>query len=51
MVRSPRALRFEARFAVTEDAVEVLAIVPESKAAKWLERYGQAGLENEESDS
>jgi len=36
---------------VTEDAVEVLAIVPESKAAEWLERYGQAGLENEESDS
>jgi len=36
---------------VTEDTVEVLAIVPKSKAAEWLERYGQAGLENEESDS
>lgn len=36
---------------VTGETVEVLAIVPKSKAAEWLERYGKPSLENEESDS
>jgi mRNA-degrading endonuclease RelE of RelBE toxin-antitoxin system len=33
---------------VTEEAVEVLAIVPKPEAAAWLERYGeQANAQNE----
>lgn len=36
---------------VTGETVEVLAIVPKSKAAEWLERYGEPALENEDSDS
>ena len=40
---------------VTEEAVEVLAIVPKSEAAAWLERYGeQTDAQNgsdEENDS
>jgi mRNA interferase RelE/StbE len=36
---------------VTAEAVEVLAIVPKSKAAEWLERYGEPALQREESDS
>lgn len=28
---------------VTDEAVEVLAIVPKEDAAAWLERYGQRG--------
>lgn len=40
---------------VTDEAVEVLAIVPKSEAAAWLERYGeQADARNgpnEENDS
>ena len=26
---------------VTDEAVEVLAVVPKSKAAAWLQRYGE----------
>ncbi len=33
---------------VTEDRVEILAIVPKSDANQWLERYGES---NEESGS
>jgi len=32
---------------VTEEAVEVLAIVPKAEAAAWLERYGKPAPENE----
>ena len=31
---------------VTEDAVEVLAIVPKSEANQWLERYGETDEES-----
>ena len=31
---------------VTEDTVEVLAIVPKSEANKWLERYGESDEES-----
>ena len=31
---------------VTEDTVEVLAIVPESQADQWLERYGESDEES-----
>ena len=31
---------------VTEDAVEVLAIVPKSEANLWLERYGETDEES-----
>lgn len=30
---------------VTEDTVEVLAIVPKSEASDWLERYGESDEE------
>jgi mRNA interferase RelE/StbE len=36
---------------VTAESVEVLAILPKSKAAEWLQRYGEIELENEESGS
>ena len=40
---------------VTDEAVEVLAIVPKSEAAAWLERYGEQtdaqDGPNEENDS
>lgn len=36
---------------VTDAGVEVLAVVPKSKAREWLERYGQRAAESEESDS
>ena len=36
---------------VTAEAVEVLAILPKSKAAEWLQRYGEIELGNEESGS
>jgi len=32
---------------VTEEAVEILAIVPKAEAAAWLERYGRPELEDE----
>jgi len=32
---------------VTEEAVEILAIVPKAEAAAWLERYGKLAPENE----
>ena len=32
---------------VTEEAVEILAIVPKADAAEWLERYGKPTPENE----
>lgn len=31
---------------VTEDTVEVLAIVPKSEADRWLERYGESDEES-----
>ena len=31
---------------VTEDTVEVLAIVPKSEANEWLERYGETDEES-----
>ena len=31
---------------VTEDTVEVLAIVPKSEASQWLERYGETDEES-----
>jgi hypothetical protein len=31
---------------VSEDTVEVLAIVPKSKAGEWLERYGESDEES-----
>ncbi len=31
---------------VTEDTVEVLAIVPKSEADQWLERYGESDEES-----
>ena len=31
---------------VTEDTVEVLAIVPKSEANEWLERYGESDEES-----
>jgi len=31
---------------VTEEAVEILAIVPKAEAAAWLERYGKPALED-----
>ncbi len=31
---------------VTEDTVEVLAIVPKSEVSQWLERYGQSDEES-----
>lgn len=34
---------------VTAEAVEVLAIVPKSKAAEWLDRCGEPAAEGEES--
>jgi mRNA interferase RelE/StbE len=36
---------------VTEETVEVLAVVPKSKAAEWLDRYGEAAVDSKESDS
>ena len=36
---------------VTAESVEVLAILPKSKAAEWLQRYGEIELENEEAGS
>lgn len=36
---------------VTDEAVEVLAIVPKPKAVEWLERYGEPTVENEEGNS
>ena len=36
---------------VTAESVEVLAILPKSRAAEWLQRYGEIELENEESGS
>jgi mRNA interferase RelE/StbE len=40
---------------VTEDTVEILAIIPKSEAAAWLERYGERDDElsklDEESES
>jgi mRNA interferase RelE/StbE len=36
---------------VTAESVEVLAILPKSKATEWLQRYGEIELENEESGS
>ena len=35
---------------VTEEAVEILAIVPKAEAAAWLERYGKPALENESAE-
>ena len=32
---------------VTEETVEILAIVPKAEAAAWLERYGEPGSEDE----
>lgn len=32
---------------VTEEVVEILAIVPKAEAAAWLERYGKPAPENE----
>ena len=32
---------------VMEEAVEILAIVPKTEAAAWLERYGKPAPENE----
>ena len=32
---------------VTEEAVEILAIVPKAEAATWLERYGKPAAEND----
>ena len=36
---------------VTAESVEVLTILPKSKAAEWLQRYGESELGNEESGS
>jgi mRNA interferase RelE/StbE len=36
---------------VAAETVEVLAIVPKSTAAEWLDRYGEPTSENEESES
>jgi mRNA interferase RelE/StbE len=35
---------------VTDDAVELLAIVPKSEAAVWLERYGEQDNEQSKLD-
>ena len=35
---------------VTDDAVEILAIVPKSEAAAWLERYGKQDDEQSKPD-
>ncbi len=35
---------------VTEEAVEILAIVSKAEAAAWLERYGKPAPENESAD-
>ena len=32
---------------MTEETVEILAIVPKADAAAWLERYGKPAPENE----
>jgi len=36
---------------VSDKVVEVLAIVPKTKAAEWLERYGVSDPEGQESNS
>ena len=35
---------------MTEDAVEILAIIPKSEAATWLERYGKRDDEQSKPD-